>query len=75
MQDLQIDKDWVINKVVISLQAIIYSGVSSEGWGENPFKIYCTMNDESVDTPEKVGNITIVSGKGGTYRLCLSLLC
>lgn len=35
----------------------------------NDYDIIIKLNDEATNTPEKVGNITVVSPYGGTYRM------
>ncbi|MCK9282025.1 MAG: efflux RND transporter permease subunit [Melioribacteraceae bacterium] len=67
----------VLADVGLTEQEIAYTmrasveGLESSKYREsgNEYDITVTMNDDAVDTPEKIGNIPVVSSKGVVYRL------
>ncbi len=55
--------------LALTLRSSIEGMVSSQySEGGNEYDIKVTLDDESVDTPEKIGNITVVS-PNGPYKL------
>lgn len=63
------DAGLTITELALTLRSAI-EGVVATRYKErgNEYDIRVVFNDESVDTPEEVGNITVVS-PSGTYRL------
>ncbi len=61
-------------EVALTLRSSV-EGMESSKYRElgNEYDITITLNDESVNTPQKIGNIPIVSQRGVVYRL--SQLC
>jgi len=59
-----------ITEVAITIRSAI-EGIQSTKYRElgNEYDLTITMEDESVNTPEKIGNITIVSPVVGSLRL------
>lgn len=72
-----IPKRELLADVGLTEQEIAYTmrasveGLESSKYREagNEYDITVTMEDDAVDTPEKIGNIPVVSSKGVVYRL------
>jgi len=65
-----IDAGLTIQELAITLRAAI-EGMEATKYREfgNEYDITVTLNDKSVDTPEDIGNISIVSSRGEMYRM------
>ncbi|MCX7735994.1 MAG: efflux RND transporter permease subunit [Candidatus Kapabacteria bacterium] len=59
-----------VSDLAFTLRSAI-EGLESSKYREfgNEYDIVVTLNDESVNSPDKIGNIPIISQSGGTYRL------
>ncbi len=57
-------------EVALTLRSSV-EGMESSKYREmgNEYDITITLNDESVNTPQKIGNIPIISARGVVYRL------
>ena len=69
-RELLADAGISAQEVALTLRSSI-EGMESSKYREsgNEYDITVTLNDESVNTPQKIGNIPIVSQRGLVYRL------
>ena len=68
-RDKLIDAGITISDLALTLRASV-EGIQSAKYRElgDEYDITVTMNDQSVDSPEKIGNITVAT-RNGSYRL------
>lgn len=69
-REMMTEANLTAQEIALTLRSSI-EGMESSKYREkgNEYDITVTMTDESVNTPEKIGNIPIVSSKGVVYRL------
>ena len=69
-RELLADVGLTEQEIAYTMRASV-EGLESSKYREsgNEYDITVTMNDNAVDTPEKIGNIPVVSSKGVVYRL------
>lgn len=69
-RDKLIETGLTVADLAFTLRSAI-EGLESSKYRElgNEYDIIVTLNDESVNSPDKIGNIPIVAQNGGTYRL------